>query len=140
MAEHASDFDKIATDGDGKPMLFPSESNQDTTAFWGRTDFVWGSNRIDPTRDEFGAQEYYSGHQHDGDATNLNDVTGHYRAGDEDDPDAYGYLDEDTMHYRNLTHILSGSYQDILTTEEYIEDWVPMEDVLRDHNRGSSGS
>lgn len=119
VVEHAGDFDKIATDDEGKPMLFASESDQDSTAGKGRTAFVWGGSRTDPTAEEFGAHEHYSGHPHDGDATNLADVTGHYREGDK--PDEAGYLDPGTVHYRNLLHIGVGDYERVLTTEEYAE-------------------
>lgn len=135
VAEHASDF-KVAVDGDGQPMVFASESTHDTTAPWGRLVFL---PRQDPTAEDFGAREYYSGHQHDGDATNLADVTGHSRTEDENDPEIYGYLDPDTAHYDNLEAILTGNHHEILTTEKYSEDWVPMDDVLRNHYRISSG-
>lgn len=120
VADHASDFENLATDSDGKPMLFPSESNHEGTAEAGRNDYlVPGDNRVDPTEDKFGGQELYSGHEHDGDATSLADVTIHSREAGEGDPNSSGYLDEGTAHYRNVTYVLAQRHEEILTTDEY---------------------
>lgn len=136
VADHASELE-VADDADGKPMVFASESSQDGTAELGRPFFL---SRQDPTAEGFGAQEHYSGHPHDGDATELADVTGHSREADDGDPNSSGYLDPVTAHYRNLTYILGGNHDRILTTEEYTEDWTPMSDVLRQQYLNSSGS
>lgn len=130
VAEHASDF-KVATNGDGEPMVFASQSSHDGTAGWGRIFGLGG--RQDPTDEDFGAQTYYSGGGHNSDAVTGEDVTGHSRSDDE--LDRYGYLDPGTQHFRNLSSIISGKGMDNIVTQDDYHDGVSMSEKFRDFGK-----
>lgn len=102
VAWSAEDLEVKET-SEGRPAVYATEADEDTTARWG---YWLGGGRVNPTDDEFGAYVFSSDGEGNVPGAPVTDHRQNFWEGGE--PEDYGYLDEGSQSLNSILMIMDG--------------------------------